>query len=620
MFEGGSNELSNPNFATNTDHWFSLVTGSGAGSFTRATGDSDFGVCGQLAITGATTGDDGMMYTDAAHWIPVRPGETVFVSIKQKITTGTGSSLQLHARWMTPSGGFLSETEVATVTNPTTFFVYPMEGSQVAPEGAGLVGIAAKAFLASGTALTYRIDDANLVIDKNHPLVNVELAPSNSGAGVITAMSQTSLTGGKWDLEFTGTRIQRVLDEIGYTGAATLDDGEAQVVAQGFSLKQNVSALAHIQEVADSELGYVFIAGDGTFTYHDGAHRAVDDRSTVPQVMINDGTNQLVNPSFELDTTWEFSDVYLWNAFVDSGSASIARVADSSFGAGAFAAEVTVTGAASSDDTVAFTPANTNLVQAREGDTVTASCQIKKVSGSMSSLYLKLTWEDESFVGVSSDTVDTQSSPSDGTIYTLEGSAVAPAGARWVKIGIGGVMSGASAVYRVDDAELIGSYQRCQEIQMVSLDKDKIANRINVTAGTEGAVPQTYDDPDSQTAYGVRVLDRQTRLAEISDAQAQALALLSAFKDPHVYVESITLLDDGTPEWAEDVLAREIGDRITIRFSPPVADAGDAYQFEQDCFIEAISDDFQPGQPLRVTFQLSSVDQNPAIPQATDKS
>lgn len=119
-------------------------------------------------------------------------------------------------------------------------------------------------------------------------LVSVALAPGNSGAGVVTALAKSSLAGGTWPQELSGARIGRILDLIGYTGPRAIDTGVSEIVEGGFSLRENKSALAHIQDVADSELGYVFVAGDGTFTYHDGAHRSTSARSTTSQATFSD--------------------------------------------------------------------------------------------------------------------------------------------------------------------------------------------------------------------------------------------------------------------------------------------------------------------------------------------
>lgn len=120
-------------------------------------------------------------------------------------------------------------------------------------------------------------------------LVTVEIAPGNTGAGIVTAMPKTNLAGGKWPQEKTGARINRALDIVGWPATLRrIDPGLFDVVAQGFGPRDNTSALSHIQDVASSENGYVFIAKDGYVVYHDGGHRGRDARSTVSQATFAD--------------------------------------------------------------------------------------------------------------------------------------------------------------------------------------------------------------------------------------------------------------------------------------------------------------------------------------------
>lgn len=137
-------------------------------------------------------------------------------------------------------------------------------------------------------------------------LVTVALAPGNDGTGVVTAQAQTALFGGKWPQESSGARIARVLNLIGWSvDLRALDAGQSFVVARGFSVRDNVSALQHIQEVADSELGYVFMSGAGVITFHDGAHRSTATRSTIPQAVFSDDGSGFpfiaIDPSFDKD-------------------------------------------------------------------------------------------------------------------------------------------------------------------------------------------------------------------------------------------------------------------------------------------------------------------------------
>ena len=123
-------------------------------------------------------------------------------------------------------------------------------------------------------------------------LVTVALAPGNSGAGVVTALAATNLAGGKFPAETTGQRMTRVLDRVGWPAAdRALDAGTVTVVAKGFAPTENVSALQHLQDLADSELGVLFCDGQGRIVFHDRSHRATDPRSTASQATFsNDGT------------------------------------------------------------------------------------------------------------------------------------------------------------------------------------------------------------------------------------------------------------------------------------------------------------------------------------------
>jgi hypothetical protein len=280
-------------------------------------------------------------------------------------------------------------------------------------------------------------------------LVTVELAPSNSGAGVVTAMAATSLSGGKWPQELSGTRITRILDLAGWPAdLREIDTGDFQVVDAGFSVRDNVSALTHIQDVADSELGYVFMRGNNTFVYHDASHRNVDPRST------------------SSNATFSNTDV--------------------------------------------------------------------------------------------------------GFVF--------------------------------------------QGLQM-SLDKDAIINEATVTAGAEGAVPQTVVDTTSQSIYGERVISRSTLLANDADCLAQATAIVEAFANPLQRVESLTTMETGLEGgWVESILALDIGDRITLVAKPPVEDEAFATTTNYELFVESVTDTYAPGQPLTLVFTTSAAEQSVAVP------
>lgn len=72
--------------------------------------------------------------------------------------------------------------------------------------------------------------------------------------------------------ELAGTRVGRVLDEVGFPAAdRALDAGQSTIVTE--TVAADTKALAHLLDVAESELGIVFVDGQGRVAFHDRHHR-----------------------------------------------------------------------------------------------------------------------------------------------------------------------------------------------------------------------------------------------------------------------------------------------------------------------------------------------------------
>lgn len=122
---------------------------------------------------------------------------------------------------------------------------------------------------------------------------------SPAAVDALGALASADLTG-TFPQETTGARIARVLDAIswpasvpagagywtlgggalgtttnlGYgTAVTSLDTGQATVQAVTIPTDQPVSALQHIQEIADAEPGVFFFDGQGRAVFHDRRHR-----------------------------------------------------------------------------------------------------------------------------------------------------------------------------------------------------------------------------------------------------------------------------------------------------------------------------------------------------------
>lgn len=162
----------------------------------------------------------------------------------------------------------------------------------VAVSGGDIVVTVATNGGGSATSTAAEIKTALEVNTDVTKLVSIANAPGSDGSGVVTAMAKTNLSGGTWAAETSGDRIDRVLDLIGWpAGSRDIDTGIYTMCARGFGRKDNVSAISHIQDIAESELGYCFVTANGVFTFHDGQHRATASRSTTSQATFsNDGT------------------------------------------------------------------------------------------------------------------------------------------------------------------------------------------------------------------------------------------------------------------------------------------------------------------------------------------
>lgn len=80
--------------------------------------------------------------------------------------------------------------------------------------------------------------------------------------------------GETWPIEFSGDRINRVLDAAGWPAAdRAIDAGYSKIQEVTFPLGSGVTALDHALQVADDELGVFFIDESGNAVFHDRHHR-----------------------------------------------------------------------------------------------------------------------------------------------------------------------------------------------------------------------------------------------------------------------------------------------------------------------------------------------------------
>jgi hypothetical protein len=120
-------------------------------------------------------------------------------------------------------------------------------------------------------------------------------------------------------------------------------------------------------------------------------------------------------------------------------------------------------------------------------------------------------------------------------------------------------------------------------------DVELIYNDVRVTV-TGGTTAQATDST-SQTTFFPRSLLRNVVLARDTEAADQAGYLISKYKDPELRFSTLTVRPGQTAALFEQVLGREISDRILVRRRPP----GGGNIIEQSCHIESIAHQISPG-------------------------
>lgn len=138
----------------------------------------------------------------------------------------------------------------------------------------------------------------------------------------------------------------------------------------------------------------------------------------------------------------------------------------------------------------------------------------------------------------------------------------------------------------------------------VDIQDDRIINYATVQRANGATM--VAQDATSMTQYQRRTLSESGLLIETdAEAQYRANLIVAEKKDRHRRVRSVTLepAKSTHPAWAQ-VFAREIGDRVTVKWRPPY---GGTYTFVS--WIIGISHSWRPASsaPWRTTFYLEPV-------------
>jgi hypothetical protein len=129
-------------------------------------------------------------------------------------------------------------------------------------------------------------------------------------------------------------------------------------------------------------------------------------------------------------------------------------------------------------------------------------------------------------------------------------------------------------------------------------------NDVTVT-GTDPGISARYRDESSVFMYGVAGRRISTVLQTSDMCQSMAYAIVDRYKDPQVRVAPFQVrLTDVTD--IEDVLALELGDRITVELDPP----GGGTQVVKELSVETIRHSITQQQVWDVTISGTPVDPN----------
>lgn len=139
----------------------------------------------------------------------------------------------------------------------------------------------------------------------------------------------------------------------------------------------------------------------------------------------------------------------------------------------------------------------------------------------------------------------------------------------------------------------------------IEYDDAQLANVVRITR--DGGSEQTATDATSVATYLTHTYARSGLPLEAdADALAYARWIVSQSKDPELRVSQMTITPRNTDSDLEDllfaqVLARRIGDRITVRIRPPGGGT-----IERDVFIRGIAHRIVPGLDWKTTWVLQS--------------
>lgn len=119
-------------------------------------------------------------------------------------------------------------------------------------------------------------------------------------------LANAKLPAGTYPQETTGARVSRVLDAIGWDATKRrIDTGQSQVLEHVVEDGDGTTALQHLQDVTDTELGLLFCDGNGDIVFLD--RHAPILISVPPAVTFGDDTGEL--PYEDLNLSYDLTSI-----------------------------------------------------------------------------------------------------------------------------------------------------------------------------------------------------------------------------------------------------------------------------------------------------------------------
>ena len=144
----------------------------------------------------------------------------------------------------------------------------------------------------------------------------------------------------------------------------------------------------------------------------------------------------------------------------------------------------------------------------------------------------------------------------------------------------------------------------------ISYDDQRIRNQITVAYNEAGNTVEVRD-ADSINDYGLHQYTLQVQIVDRGTAANLAWFLLHLYRQPFVRIDGITLKPRADALLWPAVLARELGDLVTVKLTPP----GGGSRISREVFVRGIEYDIDADNDwtVRLTFQDASLFYDPFL-------